>query len=878
MADAVQSHLRSVQAGLNLSNERRALLSTQRGILKALSKSPDFQDYSFISISGCDPKAPNFAGWPNGQPGHVIDPRDGNIPIAKFLDDERYDVCNAGLHLSHSGPLLEADIDTEHADLRDIAITALKLSGVDTRLGFGRLSAGMPSKFLFRLDPNSVEHFTDLYPFIPTKQAEISGKKIKIELRRSRKIAPPKGHKTIPQDPKRLDVHKSETEGFIKSFQTVMPGSVYNNKSDGGRDDVSVFWRNDNGAWKAAERIDQLMMTTFRHASFKIIIRAVFTAHFVMAALPIYHEGSRQDAMRTLAGWLERARFRFENDKWADYLPISTQEDVEHVIGVLCALSDDPETWMRLRTARDAANKLEAAPRAIPLNNEPEPNRLAEAIIAGRPKLRELVGDKEESFLNYALNPTADDAELDELIERYYFSEGNNKVIDTRATTHGDLFIDPKAFETKLANVVRFIDGKPVKGFPLWKSDPLRVTVRGVTRLSDQPHGIIHMIRGRTVKVGTTGSTPFFNYNSGLEFEPPEGYAPDPDLAADCDERRNRWLGYITNDNAVQAEHIDARLADIAQNPASKIPVAIYVVGGQGIGKTFIGTYAEAIFGDMVGVVDGGKLGERFGPSQLDTPISIIDEVRLSSIEQKTHMKKVIRNEAVRAERKGVDFGLMKTPRLVIFLGNKLRNLSEDDMASDRAFYIIYGVSPETAGLSKIDFNKRMAGEPQQFYGHYAEFLKRDDVRAYETWRLLNKRYDAKALREREGSSNVTEAVIEVGLSWGDQFQRDILRRGFILEPGDWTQTEKGYRPVSVDMLMESIVKWSRNFGSKGNSIVPNDVFNALIEAKVVEYTSENSRIVSVRAVRSRDDEIARFENRTAATINKIDIGNGGKF
>jgi len=251
MSDA--SHLRSAPAGLNLSPERRELLNTQRSILNALSKSSDFKDYSFISISGGDPKAPNFAGWPNGQPGYVIDPRDGNVPIKDFLENERFDVCNAGLHLSHSGSMAECDVDTDHADLRETVVSCLKFSGLDLRLGFGRLSAGTPSKFLLGLDPHSVEHFTDLYPFVPTKQPEFGGRKIKIELRRSRKIVPPKGHKTIPQDPKRLDVHKSETDGYIKSFQTVMPGSVYNNKTDGGRDDISVFWRNDNGTWKPAE-------------------------------------------------------------------------------------------------------------------------------------------------------------------------------------------------------------------------------------------------------------------------------------------------------------------------------------------------------------------------------------------------------------------------------------------------------------------------------------------------------------------------------------------------------------------------------------------------------------------------------------------------
>jgi hypothetical protein len=221
----------------------------------------------------------------------------------------------------------------------------------------------------------------------------------------------------------------------------------------------------------------------------------------------------------------------------------------------------------------------------------------------------------------------------------------------------------------------------------------------------------------------------------------------------------------------------------------------------------------------------------------------------------------------------------MKTPRLVVFLGNKLRNLSEDDMASDRAFYIVFGVSPETERISKLDFNKRMAGEPQQFYGGYVEFLKRDDVRTYETWRLLNKKYDKKALREREGSSNVTEAVIEVGLSWGDQFQRHILRRGFVLEPSDWVnKREGGFSPISADLLMESIVKWTKTFGAKGNSIVPNDVFNALLDLNVLEYTSNTRGVVSVRAVRSRDAEIGRFENRTGAVVNRIEVGNREKY
>ncbi len=187
---------------------------------------------------------------------------------------------------------------------------------------------------------------------------------------------------------------------------------------------------------------------------------------------------------------------------------------------------------------------------------------------------------------------------------------------------HGDdvKFLPPADFDNQLANQ-RLPDGKPVAKY--WRTHKDRRTYQGVTF---DPSG--------------KASPDLYNQWSGFAVQPEKG---------SCRLFLNHVREVICDNKEPLYEYIIDWMADIVQNPAKLLGVALVLMGGQGRGKGIFAEYFGRIFGQHFQRVSNPEhLVGRFSGNLSKTLLVYSDEAFCSRDKSKIGALKTLITEARR--------------------------------------------------------------------------------------------------------------------------------------------------------------------------------------------------------------------------------------
>ena len=171
-------------------------------------------------------------------------------------------------------------------------------------------------------------------------------------------------------------------------------------------------------------------------------------------------------------------------------------------------------------------------------------------------------------------------------------------------------------------------------------------------------------------------------------------------------------------------------LAYPLQNPGTKMFTAALLIGGQGIGKSFIGEIMCRIYGDAVhspdninaGSVSADDLFKNFNAEMIGKVFVVADEIVSSSDrKQASAVKKLLTDTTLRVERKGFDAYKLRNCFNVLFTANHIDAvyLEEDD----RRFFI---------------HEAKHEAEPQSFYTKIDNWLNKENGAAHLMYHLQN--------------------------------------------------------------------------------------------------------------------------------------------
>src|SRR5690606_2092087 len=155
--------------------------------------------------------------------------------------------------------------------------------------------------------------------------------------------------------------------------------------------------------------------------SFNQVVRSIAFATLLYVVKDHWVEGQRQLTATKVAGWLARvvrdgnAMNNHEVISADVFCPVDTDEIAENLIEFIANYCGDDEPHMRIRTYRDAVDKLSRNP---------------DAKIPGWPAMEALFGPQHVVALRTTFTPGSDVSVLTKLAERYAYDETDNMYID----------------------------------------------------------------------------------------------------------------------------------------------------------------------------------------------------------------------------------------------------------------------------------------------------------------------------------------------------------------------------------------------------------------------------------------------------------------
>jgi len=665
-----------------LSPDEWEVINTQRAITAQINRDVVKVGAVFLRPSS---KIPSNDNWAKSK---YLDTN-----LQDWLDVETFRFDNVGFNLQQGWT--DIDIDSDDSEYNKCIHQAMQHVGIDCRLAFGRHSVGAPCHFLVQLPEEEARSFEEFKKFEP-KAVRIGNGRFYTEIR-------------------------STTDEASNARQTVVPGSLY---GDSGRIDMSVWW-NDKG--RVAKSLSELTTTTPRVVNFDWILRAIAFGTILYIIKPQWTEGSRQLTALKFNGWLARivdesaAMNSSEQLSQEVRCPIDSDQVAEALIELICVATGDEESYMRKRVYKDAREKLSRNP---------------DAKIPGWTSLKEVLGEEAMIALRAVCVPGTDTSILMKLVDRYVYNQADGRYIDR------DRFkASVEKYEHSAEDLYRrhkpdsiMIGGKPKEAFKSFEMSKMRVEVGEADLYPVKPPGEIFRISRSKGFVGDEfeGSDSHLVYNTwrGWDYKPP--MVIDCMLLDECEAKLNRVLAWLTCDRKEQAQWIKEWIAWTIQFPGEKQQIAWAVVGGQGVGKSFIGNvFCNAIFGSLHGMVNGKIIGERFSVAPFIGRMFVFaDEVRFKTGTAVEEIKLLIRNTRTHGELKGVDARDYNIFARLMFASNNVNVRLGGENTIDRALFYTKAYTPEFMGLSQMEFNEWTLRQ-KPFFDEFGEFLKRPEVKAH---------------------------------------------------------------------------------------------------------------------------------------------------
>ena len=753
-----------VKGGFALNSSDEKTLYQQRAITQRVNNDFIQVGATFLKMSS---KNPAESDWYR----HKF--RDTNLQ--QWIDNPDYKPLNVGFNLQFGW--LDVDIDSPDERYNKCIISAFKHLGIDTRFSFGRLSKGIPSHVLVQLADADMNNYDAMKEFEP-KEFKIGGNRYKTELR---SMGP------ITDSPNAVKQAK----------QTVMPGSVYSHKTDPGKYDISV-WYNKDG--KVATHVTQIAETTPHRTYFEPLIGGIAFGTFLYVMQPHWVEGSRQNLAIKVAGWLARivkesiGINQNEGVSRGTFCPIGSEETAEGLLDFVCTELGDPEAYMRKRTFRDALKKLTHNP---------------DAKIPGWPALEKEIGSESMMAIRTVFMPGIDVSPLTRMADNYVYDDSSDNYIDRERFEMGVRFVfDGNELDRRHRNDFIEVAGKSKPLFKIFEASPLRRRIKGRDLYPDLPSGVIfRTYKGEVVPddQDQDKALTLFNTWRGWPFAPTA--EPKQPILDQCNRLLTRLFGYLTQDNADQAEWLKQWLAWTVQFPGQKQQIAPVFVGGQGVGKSFFGnTFLGEVFGSLWGsaspkILEGAFSVEPF----INRMFVFIDEAKFHSEASTDEIKKIIRNVDISGAEKFQSAQNHRIFSRVIFASNKFEmNIGQQNI-QDRALFYMKAYDKEYLRKTEREF-LAWAVTIKPFFNEFIEFLKRREHKEHFMY-IFNTIPVARAkIEDVTLSSGSDKHIVESNMAYPRRVVKHIIEEGRIWEDLDisapFTRTELERRIIDTCTAM----------------------------------------------------------------------------
>lgn len=732
---------KTIAGGFEVSADDQLLINKQRAITFDVNSSFIQVGAVFLKTSGKNPTDENWASTEYRE-----------TSLQSWVDDEDKRLLNVGFNLQFGW--MDIDIDADDPLFNACMIAALDYNGVDTRFRFGRRSVGFPTHVLVQLNEEEAANFEGLSRFEP-KEFRIEGKRYHTQLR------------SYPTNIDEKNVHR-------QAKQTVMPGSVYMHKHEENQYDVSVWY----DGRKIASSVRDIAATTPRRTSFNQVLRAISFATFLYVIQDHWVEGQRQSTAVKVAGWLARvvkdgqALNNHEAIAKDVFCPVDTDEIAESLLQFVADYVGDDEAAMRVRSYRDAVEKLERNP---------------DAKIPGWPALEALIGAARVNALRTTFTPGSDVSVLTKLAERYAYDETDNTYIDRvrHLNNHQTFAHEPAQLERRHIDETVLISGKPRPAFKMYETSRMRVRVGSRNMYPDMEPGSIFRVNKRGTVVddddADESATPVFNTWRGWPIQPAN--PPDPVLLQQCVDYLDRLLGYLTCDNVDQIRWVKEWFAWTFQYPGIKQQIAWVCVGGQGVGKSFFGnTFASSLMGALWGTASASVISDKFnvGPF-IDKMFVFVDEVKFHNEAGTDEVKKLIRNVDVPGRQLYMEGQNYKVYARMMFASNTFDMAIGQKSVLDRALFYTKAYSAQYKGMADSEF-RAWTETLKPWFEEFNAFLQRMDVREHYVHYFRSLELSKQTIESIKHSSSEDEDIISANMRPSRRVAKYIIEEGRIID------------------------------------------------------------------------------------------------
>lgn len=760
---------KAVDGGFTLTGPDRDKLLIQRAITKEVNDKFIQVGAVFLKTSG---KMPTSEDW--AKSGF----RDTNLQ--SWIDEPSHANYNVGFNLQMGW--VDVDIDAEDPYYKFCISSALDFLRVDTRFKFGRESVGQPSHILVQLGEEEAANFDLLKPFEP----------------RSFKI----GEKRFFTELRSMATNVAEKNVARAAKQTVMPGSIYTHKSKAGTYDLSV-WFNSEG--NVATKVTQIAATTPRRTSFNELLRAIAFGTMLYVIDDQWVEGNRQQAAYKISGWLARvvkdsqAMNNHEVISKDVFCPVDDDSIAEALLKFICDMKGDDEAHMRVRTYRDARDKLERNP---------------DAKIPGWPAMTAMIGGERTMALRAVFSPGSDVSELTKMAERYVYDETDNRYIDRNRFFTSDIFAhEGNELERRHKGDIVRVGGKPREAFKIFESSDMRKRVGHRDLYPSLLPGTIYRLSqlGEVLPddADEDGGVAVFNTWKGWQVKPVAD--PDPLLLKSLEERLDVLLGYITRDNKHQIEWLKGWIAWTIQNPAIKQQISPVIVGGQGVGKSWFGNvFLRALMGKLWGTASPKTIEGDFnvGPFK-DKMLVFIDEAKFHSESGTEDMMRLIRSVEVPGMEKFQEARTYRIYARMLFASNRLDMNIGHVNVRDRALFYMRAYDQSHLGMTEMEF-RTWAETLKPWFDEYSVLMERRDVREHYMHFFMNFPVKCHELESIKYSSSADQSIVVANMGWPRRIAKYILEDGRIHDDLDISY------PFSVPDLFRRVQDVCQELGMRG--------------------------------------------------------------
>lgn len=730
---------KTIEGGFDVSGPDLQVLNNQRAITKLVNDKFIQVGAVFLKTSGKNPIDENW-----------VKSAYRDTDLQGWIDDETFKHHNVGFNLQQGW--VDIDIDADDPEYNTCLIAALDFLKIDTRFRFGRRSAGVATHVLVQLGEEEATNYEYLKRFEP-KEFRIDGKRYHTQLRS-------------------YATNIAAANLVREAKQTVMPGSVYVSKRVDGQYDLSVWW-GDKGI---ATRLADVAGTTPRKTSFTDIVRAITFGTFVYCLRDQWVEGNRQTTAQKITGWLARVvrDSRAMNDHEAVsadvFCPVSDESTAESLLYFTCEFFNDDEKHMRARAFNDACEKLERNP---------------DAKIPGWPAIDAMLGGMRSNALRAVFMPGSDISHLTKMAERYVYDEADNRYLDRDRFAAGGNFIhEGSDLERRHKGDIVRVGNKPREAFRLFEASDMRKRVGNRDLYPELDPGIIYRIS----TLGDVMSDEDEDDKTSLTvFNTWRGWPVSPALHLDMDLQNtlvgmlDQVLGYLTRDKKEQIEWIKDWIAWTFQHPGIKQQIAWVVVGGQGVGKSWIGNYfLKALMGNLWGsaspkIMDGDF---NIGPFK-DKMLVFIDEAKFHSETGTDEIKKLIRNVEVPGMEKFMEARNYRIFSRIMFASNRFDMNIGQANTTDRALFYTRAYDKEFLQMGDLDF-RAWTETLKPFFEQFTTLIGQRAVKEQFIRYFMDRKVDRYEIESIKFSSGSDFSIVGSNMSWARRIAKYIIEVGRI--------------------------------------------------------------------------------------------------